>query len=133
MNRAKQYHLNFTVVNLENYLPEPLIISDKNLDGTMISDPDFIKFLHGGAKYSQPIIDEINNWIITDDIPYTLEQDYPVTVEGNNETQAIILNSPPRLRFAHNFEIPITHVIEILQEWIAFLQTIKYKNYFTGK
>lgn len=133
MNRAKQYHLNFTVIYLEGHLPKPLIISDKNPDGTMISDPDFVKFLHGGAKRSHNIIDEINGWIITDDIPYSYEEECPSTVEGNYETQAIILNPPPRLSFAHNFEVPIPHVIEILQEWIAFLNNIKYEHSFTGK
>lgn len=123
MTRAKEYYLNFVILNREGERKRPTIVSDLNSDGSIKADDSLLKFIDANKEDTLRTISDIQEY---DYNTYEYLYEDAATVYGSYGEYGVLISPPPRLRFV-NFEIPIEHLLEILNEWLDFLNSTPYE------
>lgn len=125
--KAEHYGLIFRVTNA-GYNKFPIIecMIDKRGNSRNIEFAGFLQ--SGGVKYTQEIIDEANSL----DFTQTSENDFVYEIAGySDEHSAEFFASPKRASFwngAGYTDIPLQDFLDVLQEWIDFLNSLSFQH-----
>lgn len=128
MKTAKQYGLNFTVLRMPNFLPEPDITCDKNTDGTdkNYEVAEFIR--ENGIKYTERIIDDLKVLIANNSSDEFTDHH----IMGASQYQRMEVTNPPMTcvfnLMGRNTKVPVNDMIEILTEWKSFLESLDFEH-----
>ena len=126
MKKAKQYGLNFKVIQNEGFPPRPIISCD--LDAGSSINGAFAEFLGPmGTYYTQYTLDEI----------LSIKNLNGFVVENYDSEEILEFSSPPpmgvfggiaSLNPPYSQEIPFQDILDIMKEWLNFLNTLPSKH-----
>jgi hypothetical protein len=123
MTKAKQYHLNFKVV-LVNNIQVPSIECDKNAAGHALNK-ELANFIDScGPAYTQEIITEISSLNA-----FTISVNEYKIYSGNEYDSVEIFSLPARASFWNGSgytNIPLQDFLDILNEWKSFLNSLPF-------
>ena len=125
--KAEQYNLFFEIVKVskEKY---PIIKCGKDAQGSSLNI-EFAGFIHSGnVNYTQGIINEVNSLHFDQTSENNSFHEYPGC---SSEHSAEFFSSPNRASFWNGTtytDIPIQDFLDILQEWIDFLNSNGFKH-----
>lgn len=128
MSKAKQYGMNFIVDRRANLLPEPYIESNIGMNemGQYYEVAEFIG--ENGVKYTERIINELQE-LITNNSPDSFTGHH---ITGASQYQRMeVINPPMKCVFnllGRNTQVPVNDMIEILNEWKSFLESLKFEH-----
>jgi hypothetical protein len=122
MTKAKQYGLNFTIVRISGFLPQPNVecSRDNNGYGVNYEIASFVE--SGGVKFTTDLLNDINRLISPNDY----------AIIGGDEVAVVrIFSSPLRAVFnigGGDVTLPLQDFIDILNEWKTFLQSLNFQH-----
>lgn len=131
MNKSKQYGFNFTVIRNDGFLPFPIITFDTDMNGNPINTALGKFIMRSGANYTLKIIDDINS-IESGNLS---ENDYNIYAQDEYESFSV-LSPPVRGLFcdgAGDIIVSKQDLIELLNEWITYLNSLSFEHRFSGK
>jgi len=130
--KAQQYNLNFRIIQRESE-SYPIIECGKDSQGSSINI-ELAEFIGtGGVKYTQEVVADINS------LDFTQADSNGLVYEIHsyfNEHLAEFFGSPNRASFWNGtsyIDIPIQDFLDILQEWIDFLNSISFEHRLSNR
>lgn len=130
--KAQQYHLIFKIIEDDDSV-YPYIHCERNGLGFSLNSELATFIASGGIMITQEIINEVNGL----NFGNALSNGFLVDIPGySDQVTAKIFASPNRASFWDGtgyINVPIQDFLEILQEWINFLKSIKSKHYLSNR
>lgn len=132
MSLANQYNLNFHIWTLSDGITIKPSIGISLVNGSSKNN-EIASFLEpNGIHLTQQIIDDITSLNLDSSLPF---EGY--NIWGGNQEESVEIKSPP-IRAIFNttgkpLEIPIADFIQILQEWMFFLESIPNPHWLSNR
>ena len=130
--KAQQYHLIFKITE-SNGTIYPYIDCARDASGLSLNSELATFIESGGIMFTQEIVDEVNGL----NYGVALSDGFLADISGySDEVTAKIFASPNRASFWDGtgyINVPLQDFLEILQEWINFLKSIKSKHSLSNR
>jgi len=132
MSTAILYNITYVVIESNDGVKTP-IAKPSTINCSMLQHQITSYINSNGIELTNSILEEIN-----DLDPFNTPVDGYEIYGYNEETSCKIYSSPPRTAFwdgniGENIYIPLQDWIDILNEWIAFLESLNYQHYLSGR